>query len=35
MFTLSSYKNVYCLWILITNNYIYKKNQIIILNEIR
>ena len=34
MFTLSSYNNVYCLWILITNNYIYQENQII-LNEIR
>lgn len=34
MFTLSSYNHVYCLWILITNNYIYQKNQII-LNEIR
>ena len=34
MFTLSSYNHVYCLWILITNNYIYQENQII-LNEIR
>lgn len=35
MFTLSSYNHVYCLCIIITNNYIYQKNQIIILNEIR
>ena len=34
MFTLSSYNHDYCLCIIITNNYIYQKNQII-LNEIR